>query len=147
LIFVLLCLTTFAVLSLVSALADKSLTDRSAQAMTEYYAADGEAEEILGKIDAALHSSRQNGEDAFYSGAGPLLSGIDPSVRVDGRQVHYAVPLNDSQELRVSLEITFSPSSRLYELNEWKVVNTADWQPEDELLNLWTGSEDFVILG
>ena len=147
LIFVLLALTTFAVLSLVSAIADRNLTGKSAIAATQYYEADGKAEEILEKIDTALNSVSGDGEDAFYSEAGAVLSGIDASILIDGDKVSYAVPLNDSQELRVSLTLTYSSSPQLFELREWRVVNTGDWYPEEESLSLWTGSDDFVIIG
>ncbi|MCL2033958.1 MAG: hypothetical protein FWG94_04415 [Oscillospiraceae bacterium] len=147
LIFVLLALTTFAVLSLVSAVADRNLTDKSALAATQYYEADSKAEEILARIGAALGSISGNGEDAFYSEAGPVLFAIDAPILIDGNKVSYAVPLNDSQELRVSLTLAYSSSPKLFEINEWKVVNTGEWHPEEESLNLWTGSENFVIIG
>lgn len=53
-IFVVLCLTAFGVLSLVSARADRHLTDRAQAAAEAYYAADAAVEETLAAIDAAL---------------------------------------------------------------------------------------------
>lgn len=49
-IFVVLCLTTLAALSLVSAQADYALAERATEASTEYYAADSRAEEKLAEI-------------------------------------------------------------------------------------------------
>jgi hypothetical protein len=55
-VFVVLCLTTFAALSLVSARADRSLAQRSAQASQAYYAADLEAERWLSGLVNALEN-------------------------------------------------------------------------------------------
>lgn len=56
-IFVVLCLTAFATLSLVSAKADYKLTQKATQATTEYYMADAQAEEYLQILHKALQST------------------------------------------------------------------------------------------
>ncbi len=56
-IFVVLCLTTFATLSLVSANADYRLTLRVADETADYYAADAQAEELLMQIDQSMDLS------------------------------------------------------------------------------------------
>ena len=48
LIFIILCLATFSLLSLSSARGDQSLAVRSAQAVTEYYRADAQGEKWPG---------------------------------------------------------------------------------------------------
>ena len=55
LIFIILCLATFSLLSLSSARGDQSLAVRSAQAVTEYYRADAQGEKWLKQADAILH--------------------------------------------------------------------------------------------
>ena len=67
-IFVVLCLTAFGVLSLVSARADLRLTRRAVQAAEEYYAADAGTDALLGAVDNALAAARKetaSGEDAL----------------------------------------------------------------------------------
>ena len=54
LIFIILCLATFSLLSLSSARGDQSLAVRSAQAVTEYYRADAQGEKWLKQADAIL---------------------------------------------------------------------------------------------
>lgn len=54
LIFVVLCLTTFAVLSYLTANADHKLTDKTGDTVSAYYAADGAAQQKLADIDDAL---------------------------------------------------------------------------------------------
>lgn len=53
-VFVVLCLTTFATLSLASANADYKLTRRTADEAAAYYAADAKAEDILMQIDQSF---------------------------------------------------------------------------------------------
>lgn len=58
-IFVILCLTTLGSLSLVTANADWKLTKKSADALTAYYKADSQAEEIIAAADADLKAGHQ----------------------------------------------------------------------------------------
>mgnify|MGYP001068734622 CR=1 FL=1 len=53
-IFVVLCLATFAILSLSSAQSDHSFAERLAAHKTEYYKASSKAEVITGEIDRIL---------------------------------------------------------------------------------------------
>lgn len=57
-IFVVLCFTTLGALSLMTADADWKLTSKVAASVTDYYAADSKAEEILADSDAALKSGQ-----------------------------------------------------------------------------------------
>jgi hypothetical protein len=57
-IFVVLCLTTLAALSLMTANADWKLTKKAAKATTDYYKADSKAEEILAGADADLKTGK-----------------------------------------------------------------------------------------
>lgn len=53
-VFLVLCLTTFAILSLSSAQSDYSFSKKFAEHKTEYYEASSRAEMILGEIDQLL---------------------------------------------------------------------------------------------
>ena len=57
LIFVLLCMITFAVLSLVSARSDYRLSQKNAEHTRDYYEAENKANDILLTIDQCLRSS------------------------------------------------------------------------------------------
>ena len=58
-IFIVLCLTTFGVLSLVSSYTDLRLSERSQKAAAEYYIADSKTCEILADIDTVLLNAKQ----------------------------------------------------------------------------------------
>ncbi len=76
-IFAVLCLTIFALLSLSTTQAGARLSKQSAEAVSAYYAADTQAEMILAQL-------REDGQPAVYS---------------------YICPISDTQELQVGVEL------------------------------------------
>lgn len=145
-IFILLCLTTFATLSLVSAGAAMRLTDKTAVATQEYYHADAAAEGILKEIDQVLleNSRPQSTPDEFFTACAQDIPDKVPAASVqrdvDSLLVTYAVELNGYQQLQVSLRVppAGSPDGR-FAREQWTVVTTGKWKPESEGLNLWGG--------
>ncbi|WP_444658976.1 hypothetical protein ACRQV7_00100 [Caproiciproducens sp. R2] len=63
-IFVVLCLTTFGILSYVTANADNKISTKNAETVENYYAATAIAEQKLQKIDEALLSAKENAAKA-----------------------------------------------------------------------------------
>ena len=63
-IFVVLCITTFGVLSFVSARADLKLTEANVQTVQTYYSAEEDAQEVLARLDALLQRAQALPEDA-----------------------------------------------------------------------------------
>lgn len=86
-IFIVLCLTTFAALSLTSANADLKMARRAAQTVSEYYAADSRAVELLVQADAAVEANPARPQAAGVSssaGAGrssPPIPSPSPTRR------------------------------------------------------------------
>lgn len=115
-IFAVLCLTIFALLSLSTVQADKRLAEASSEAVKKYYEADTRAEIILAQ----------------------LRSGIVPEgVEQEGNVYRYRCMVSDVQELQVEVCIT----GNAYEILRWQLVSTTDWE-EDESLSLWNGSTE-----
>lgn len=94
-VFVVLCLTTFAVLSLVSARSDRALSQKNADATTSYYAADAQAERQLQKL--AEHMKAEDWKEAVQE------AGFSLDV-TDTARVSYAIALNEQQILQVEVE-------------------------------------------
>ena len=115
-VFAVLCLTVFALLSLTTVRADVRLADASAQAVADYYAADAAAQEILAQL--------RNGE--FPDG-----------VAVDGDIYSYTCPISDTQELQV--EVRVDPAARSYEVLRWQAAAAGVWEI-DEGLEVWDGT-------
>ena len=112
-IFAVLALTVFALLSLSTALANDRLSSAAAQAVYDYYQADCQAEAIL----AQLRQGRQ-----------------PPGVARQGDVFSYSCPISDTQTLLVEVRL----DGDTYTILRWQAVSTAPWQPDDSL-NLWDG--------
>lgn len=116
-IFAVLCLTVFALLSLSTAQAEKRLIDASAQAVAGYYDADSAAEAILAQLRA-----------------GETPEGV--TARGGGRY-QYSCPISDSQTLGVEVQI----QGGAYQVLRWQAVSSLDWQADEEM-NVWNGDSD-----
>ncbi len=121
-VFILLCLTIFAVLTLQSASADLRLANKSAEASTRYYEADTEAERILAQIDAALlaAASGAGDETAYLANLERELSALP--VILSGRTLAYSVPAGENQRLEVELNLPWPVSENRYVRAKWAVA-------------------------
>lgn len=136
LIFVLLCLLTFSVLSLVSAKADYNLSRKSAQRTTDYYEAENEASHILYTVANCLNEQAGSADSGqFYVNVRASLEETDLVSFQDDRHLSYRVPLGDSQSLSVSLTISDSPfeDGNRYRIDSWKTVSSQEWNPDTSL--------------
>jgi len=111
-IFAVLCLTVFALLSLSTVLAEKRLADASVQAVSDYYAADLQAERIFARLQA-----------------GETVDGVE----TDGSFYRYSCPVTENQTLDVELK----KGEDTWEICRWQVI--AYSQPISETLPVWNG--------
>lgn len=114
-IFAVLCLTVFALLSLSTVRADVRLADASARAVSDYYAADCAAQEILARLRAGETPVGVTQADGVY---------------------FYTCPISDSQELEVAVAV--APDGADWTVLRWQAVPAGDWAA-DEGLDLWDG--------
>lgn len=112
-IFSVLCLTVFALLSLSTVQAEKRLSDTAADAVTAYYEADLEAERIFARL--------RSGETV-------------PGVQETAGIYRYACPISENQTLMVELQKTEDTWTVL----RWQVAA----QPEEisQTLPVWDGT-------
>lgn len=146
-IFVILGLTTFATLSLLSAGADARLSARAVQASVDYYAADSRAEEILAGIDGALREAGKPGVQRadYYDACVLALSGLEgvTAVHEDGAVLaRYTVPAGEIQALAVEILVNPPGAAKRFVRRSWKLVNTAEWEAE-EGPGVWSGDMMF----
>ena len=113
-IFAVLCLTVFALLSLSTVQADRRLAEASAEAVKNYY-------EAYTKAEIMLASLRQ-GE-------------VPSEVKRDGEVYSYRYEVSAVQALEVEVKIT----GEAYEIVRWQLVSTTEWE-EDDSLDVWSGS-------
>lgn len=111
-IFAVLCLTVFALLSLSTALAEKRMADASAQSVSAYYEADLQAERIFARLRA-----------------GEAVAGVE----TDGVVFRYSCPVSERQALHVALE----KEKENWMVCRWQVI--ARSQSGSEALPVWDG--------
>lgn len=123
LIFVLLCLVSFAALSIVSANADSKLNNKVIVRTTAYYNACNLAESSIADIDHTLSELYASGisEDAYFNQVGHTIS--------------YAVPISDTQSLNVDLTIQYPKKSgeTFYSITSWQVITPEIMEFDDSL--------------
>lgn len=133
LIFVVLCLVAFAVLSVVSAQVDYNLSQKLAARNVKYYEACGEAEEFLANLVASLKEiEAQSADEAeYFAQAGETSS--------------FSIELSEQQRLEVKVQVLYPPrDGAYYKLTSWQVV-IDDSLELDDTLDL-PGEEDMQFL-
>ena len=119
LIFVVLSLVSFAVLSLSSALSDKSMAQKNLDRNIAYYDACNIAQEELEVIDNKLYEIYLDSADENEYMSKYLETGIETS---------YIIPVSEYQGLQVVITPTYPVDSddTLFEITDWKLVYTAE---------------------
>ncbi|MFW5677207.1 MAG: hypothetical protein ACOCNL_13245, partial [Acetivibrio ethanolgignens] len=109
-VFLVLCLTTFALLSLSSAKSDYSLSRNIAEHRTNYYSASYKAEEILAHLDDVMDETyKAAGTENYISS---LIQALKSETLITFYEengsyfIFYQIPSSDSQVLSVKLQIT-----------------------------------------
>ena len=116
LIFVLLCLISFAALSIVSANADSKLTAKVLERTNAYYEACNEAETSLAEIDKTLirvYLESESADDYFAS---------------VGHSKSFNIAISELQTLVVQIEILYPTRDEdtFYRITKWQVVTDED---------------------
>ena len=112
-IFAVLCLTVFALLSLSTVQANGRMSEASAQAVSDYYEADREAEEIFARLRA-----------------GEFPEGV---AEIDGVYA-YTCPVSETRQLRVEL----LREGEDWTVLRWQTESVAEWEA-NEFLDVWDG--------
>lgn len=113
-IFAVLCLTVFAMLTLSSSVSDRRLADASLKNISGYYKADCAAELILSQLRS-----------------GQLPDGVERN----GSTFSYTCPVSDTQALDVAVCIN---GQNDIDILTWQLVSTSQ-SSGDEALDVWDG--------
>ncbi len=157
-IFLVLCLATFAILTLSSARSDYSFSERLAVHRQAYYGASAEAERVVDRIDEILWGiaeevdldSQENSEDAamdsdvfpeYLMRVNEALNGqqiegtaVYAEQAEKGSTVSFRVPAGDRQELMVLLQVTdYREHVNYYEIRAWEIVSVGGQEEEQPL--------------
>lgn len=126
-VFAVLALTVFALLSLSTVRADVRLGDAAAEAVSGYYEADCRAQEILARLRAG----------------GPLPEGVEITGSDDrGNYMYYTVPISDTQELQVEVYLVWGEGwgrdASGYTILRWQAASSVEWAGSDTF-TVWDG--------
>ncbi len=138
-IFVVLCLTSLAVLSLQTAVSVEMIEDKNRDFVEEYYLADSNAKRVLMKLDSA--ACKASGsllfEDSFREAAGNDAGLADVMIKgtFAGVSATYSIEINDRSMLEV--EVMFYENKQ-YEIKKWKTV--AEETDTESKLGVWDGT-------
>lgn len=137
-VFIILCLVTFATLSLSSAAGDYRYSEDTAKQSNEYYNACNKAELKLKKIDTLLEAAYEGNADDYYHAAAESLAGqegITSEFTSEEASIAFEEKVSDRKALKVILTLN-SPdkfSDGFYRVTSWQEVSTADWNGNDHL--------------
>ena len=159
-IFLILCLVTFAILTLTSAKSDADFAEKLAHHKTNYYAACNTAESTLADAwqlsdtdtsknsinnDSSQPDSTSSDTAAVFTEIETQLTALDSreqlQLSMDFTQseptISYAVAIDDKQNLCVTLTLTAAPAKgeAYYRISQWQVQSSGEWKG-DQTLNL-----------
>ena len=123
LIFVILCLISFATLSIVSANADAKLSNRVVERTSAYYDACNRAQADIANMDNTLAAIYDDSfdEDEYFMAVGHKKS--------------YIFPISGLQTLSVTLDILYPQEAGdpFYRITSWQVItDSSDLEDEEE---------------
>ena len=113
-IFAVLCLTVFALLSIATVRADGRLGDNAARAVSGYYAADCQAEQLLAQLRAGELPEGVTEENGIYT---------------------YTCPISDTQILAVQVAL----DGDSYRILRWQALSSVRWEADDRI-PVWDGT-------
>ncbi|MCI9092532.1 MAG: hypothetical protein HFF36_01915 [Coprobacillus sp.] len=130
-IFIILCLITFSVLSLVSAQSNLNMTTRTIEHTNEYYQLSCKGENSLKQIDDYLYEIYKNSSKENYYQKLTGLKTIIPHIKISNHDVSYTIT-EKNQQLHIQLEIIY-PGKQLYKIKAWKIQPNHEWTPEQKM--------------
>lgn len=136
-IFIILCLVTFAVLSVASANKDFAYSQKIAHRTENYYEASNKAEEILDEIDRILEKNYLENTEEYFDTLRNELEKLEDVNCSSFPEISYEIPMNENQALHISLSLKIpeKQGDSLYTITSWQEISTKEWDG-DTTLNL-----------
>jgi len=141
-IFIVLCISMFAALSVSGALTEYRYSQKIAQHNQDYYTASDTAVKRLKDIDQLLHDIYLQDPEHYYDAVEKQLAmtaSAETDFSSEEPSLSYEVPLGDAQALKVVL--TLNPPGQMetgyYRITSWQEIPSSTWNGDDSL-NLMT---------
>ncbi|WP_125141973.1 hypothetical protein [Clostridium transplantifaecale] len=134
LIFIILCLAVFSLLSLSDGKSALVLSERHADSVAAYYQADTQGQLFIQTAAITLKEDGAAAADALEKAAGTLPEGSESGIDESGR-LYCEIPMNAGQALRVELSVEDAAVLASY------VYNKEDYAIDDSL-PVWIAPEE-----
>lgn len=131
-IFVMLCLTLLAAMSLSAAENGRRFSEKSAEYTKEYYAADLSSKEKLAEIDAVISKYEDYGDFMLLDELDGM-AGVEYIQTPRGLEVSFLTAINERQS--ISCKVGFSGGG--FEVLSRRTVSTSE--EEEEPMGVWSG--------
>lgn len=143
-IFIVLSLVTFAILSFTSAQSDYNLSKRLATRKAKYYEVTATTEAVVAQIDQILENQALLAGDnkhLYFDSIQDVLN----STQIDGIPLFcntienelaltFSVPIQNNQALRVILVLNdYTKSDTYYTIKSWQVISTDSWETDQSI--------------
>ena len=138
LIFIILCLTVFGLLSLSSAGSDWKLAQKNRESVKGYYEADSQAVEFVAMVEDALSRCSQAADEEAFLELGKEELGSFYQEETGIAWTDIQMPYG--QMLHIELEISREEEPG-YRILAWNVYHSEDYEI-DQSIPVWTGSEE-----
>lgn len=136
LIFIVLCLGTFGLLSLSSAKNDLDLAERNGRSVSGFYRADAEGEAFYAKVDAALREGLSKNQE----NPAPYIQEALGSAWLPQEQCAVMeIGMEEGQALSVRLHLTWENGHGEVSILQWKVYNQVEYEIDQDM-PVWDGS-------
>lgn len=136
LIFIVLCMATFGLLSLSSAQGDLKLAQRNADAVRGYYEADSQGQQWLRTVDQVLMEEMQGGKDSTQCSLDVKDRLGDMYDRETGL-ITTDIPMDRGQALHIDLVLMCG--EKRYDIKSWYVYNSDEYEI-DNSMPVWDGT-------
>ncbi|MEE1101065.1 MAG: hypothetical protein U0K86_06250 [Agathobacter sp.] len=139
--FTMICIITFAVLSLITANSDWILSKKVASKNASYHQVEEKAYEHIAKIDSSLAKcfTLSNSKESYFYLVEQELSNESGELSYgnDGLYYKFCNELSDSQTLEVTIYITYPNASTtsFFKITQWQAITDTSFET-DNTLNL-----------
>jgi Tfp pilus assembly protein PilN len=133
-IWIVLCMVIFAMLSLTTATRDYGFTQTLAQHTTDYYESVSQAQEQVAQLDELM--AQAPAENYYEAIEAALPSSVTASYEGEHLVLSFQTTAGQSQSLDVSLRVYGPTSTPRYDIIVWRAKQTAQWQTDNTLVLL-----------
>lgn len=129
-IFIILCMVIFAVLSLTSAAKDMNYSEKNALRTTAYYTACNQAEHALAEIDSILCDNPDRASAIAQLESLDYIVVSEDADLTKTAMFHVAIDEDEALEVILGLQ---PEENKQYQIISWKSISTASWTADQTL--------------